>query len=539
MRALVPALLTLTGLLAGAAAWGEQEETAAAAASQSPPKEARKAFDAAAKAAKDKRTDDARRGYEKAVELYPGYAEAWCELGKLQMGQKQPDAARKSFESAIKANPNYVTPYLELSAQEYASQNWQALADSTGRLIQLRPADYPRIYQLNAIASINLRNLEAAEKSAREAQRLDPRHKFPATWHVLGVILATRGDFAGAAEQLREYLGFTPADPDNGATRRMLAELERRAGPLPPPGAATFRAESNLALVRFQVSPQKGKLISDLRAEDIEILEDGVPRKTALFEGGRFYPRTVPLEITLLFDCSGSVQQAGTLDPHVFHQSLLDEYVNARIAIYAFADRLTRLTTPTRDGAALMKAMNGVSIIPSGGTPLFGSIAETARDVAASGGNAVRMLVIFSDGESTARGDDIRDEEAIQAALDRGIALYPVTLSNSLAGAAPVRSTAPPDPAGAVYSNWPMRRAASINKFEQLAAATGGMKFEAISNADVLPAILKKMARHIQYDYVAGFYPPSSGGTARHKVEVVLRAKDRGRILGGTRTVVH
>jgi VWFA-related protein len=189
-----------------------------------------------------------------------------------------------------------------------------------------------------------------------------------------------------------------------------------------------------LVLVRFQVSPKKGTPIGDLRAEDIQILEDGARQKVVLFEGGRLYPRSVPLEITLLFDCSASVQNAGSLDPNVFGKSLLDEYVNTKIAIYAFTDDLTRLTTPTRDGAALMKALHGVRAIRTGGTPLFGSIADTARDSTASGESAVRILVIFSDGESTTAGDDSRDGEAIQAAQDRGIALYPVTLSNSLAG---------------------------------------------------------------------------------------------------------
>jgi Flp pilus assembly protein TadD len=350
MRVLVLALLPLT------AAWAQQEATPSPA-SPAPSQEARRTFDAASKAAKANRTAEAIQGFEKAVELSPVYAEAWCELGRLQALQKQPGAARKSFESAIQASPNSAPAYLELAAQEYAAQDWKGLAQITGRLIQLRPADYPRIYQFNAIANLNLRNPEAAEKSAREAERLDPSHKFPATWHVLGTILASRGNFAGAAEQFREYLKLVPGDPDNGATRRLLAELERRAGPAPAPGEATFHSESSLVLVRFQVSPKKGALISDLRAEDIQILEDGAPQKVALFEGGRFYPRSVPLEITLLFDCSGSVQNAGSLDPNVFGKSLLDEYVNTKVAIYAFADELTRLTTPTRDGAALVKAL--------------------------------------------------------------------------------------------------------------------------------------------------------------------------------------
>ena len=111
---------------------------------------------------------------------------------------------------------------------------------------------------------------------------------------------------------------------------------------------ATFRVDTRLALVRFQVSPTRGQFITDLRAEDIEIREDGVPQEIALFEGGRFYPRRLPVEIALLFDCSRSVQEAGKLNPHVIPRGLLDEYDNASLAIYAFSDKLVRLTALTR-----------------------------------------------------------------------------------------------------------------------------------------------------------------------------------------------
>jgi hypothetical protein len=56
---------------------------------------------------------------------------------------------------------------------------------------------------------------------------------------------------------------------------------------------------------------------------------------------------------------------------------------------------------------------------------------------------------------------------------------------------------------------------------------------------DVLPTILKSLAEHVRYDYVAGFYPSSSGGGKRHRVEVVLRSKNRGEMVGGSRALVH
>ena len=397
--------------------------------------------------------------------------------------------------------------------------------------MKLNPASNWQAYVFSALGNYNVQNFEAAEKSAREAERFDTQHKFPTNWQLLGGLLERRGDFAGAALQYREYLKWKPDGPDSEAMHAKLADMEKRAGAIAPhePSSATFRVETNLALVRFQVIPQKGQFVTDLRAEDIEIREDGIPQQIGLFEGGRFYPRTVPLEISLLFDCSGSVQFAGTLDPHVLDENLLKEYESAGIAIYAFSDDLVRLTGPTRDGPTLAKAMDAVRLVPAGDTPLFGAIVETARDAASFRGNATRMMAIFSDGESTRRGDSTRSAEAIQVAQELGIALCPVMLAQA------------PDPhvSPNPYSGWDLGRLQSIGSFMNLASATGGQGFDAISTKDVLPTILKSLANHVRYDYTVGFYPSSSGERKRHKIEVVLKSKKRGQIVGGIRALVH
>ncbi len=77
----------------------------------------------------------------------------------------------------------------------------------------------------------------------------------------------------------------------------------------------------------------------------------------------------------------------------------------------------------------------------------------------------------------------------------------------------------------------------SMADFMKLADETGGKAFQHIMGADVLPAILKNVAEEIRNDYVAGFYLPPSADRKKHKIEVVLRSKDRGELVGGSRTV--
>ena len=300
-----------------------------------------------------------------------------------------------------------------------------------------------------------------------------------------------------------------------------LALLLALPAPAQAPSPATFRVDSKLALVRFQVSPERGKFVTDLHQEDIEIREDGVPQTIALFEGGRFYPRRLPVEIALLFDCSLSVQEAGKLNPHVFERNLLDEYENASLAIYAFSDKLVRLAPATRTASELSAALETVGRFPAGKTPLFEYIAATLREMSAGGRDALRILVVFSDGESTRPGDEWLDQQAAGAAKELGIAIYPVLLSRP--GAAAVME----------------RQIVSVQKFMDLAKSTGGEATVTLENEEVLPRVLRAVASRVQFEYVVGYVPPAGMMRKQHEVQVVWRGKPRGEIVGGTRVLVH
>jgi VWFA-related protein len=274
-----------------------------------------------------------------------------------------------------------------------------------------------------------------------------------------------------------------------------------------------------LTLIRFQVTPDRKKFLTDLRPEDIELREDGAPQTISLFEGGRLYPRTVPIEVTLLFDCSGSVRFAGRLDPYVFQTSILDEFENVSVAIYGFSDVLIRLTAPTRDRRRLKEAMNGVLAVPSGGTPLFQSIGEAARQAASTGANAVRLLVVISDGLADVRGDTSRVQQATQAAVANGIAIYPVVLAIS------------------GLENFPGGH--SVPEFVKLAAATGGQSFGETVSEDLLGRVLRGIAQQLRYDYVAGYYRSGPADERKHDVEVRWRSAPRGQIVGGRRVTAR
>ncbi len=191
------------------------------------PKEAQNALRKGREAlAKGKRAD-ARKSLEKATRIYPKYAVAWFELGKLQLIQSDSPAARISFEAAIHADAKFLPPYVALSVLEGTAQEWPQLEETTARAIALDPYGSPQMYFYNAAARYYQHDLEGAEKNAREAERLDKNREIAGVWRLLGSILAIRRDFAGAAEQFRTYLALVPHASNAADIRVELDRMER------------------------------------------------------------------------------------------------------------------------------------------------------------------------------------------------------------------------------------------------------------------------------------------------------------------------
>jgi hypothetical protein len=259
-----------------------------------------------------------------------------------------------------------------------------------------------------------------------------------------------------------------------------------------------------------------------------------------------------------LFDTSGSVMQAGLLDPLVFQENLLDGLSHASVAVYTFARQLRRYTRPTRDPEQLKKAFDGATLGKGsagaikldvsrrgdgGGTLLYEALMETVRDASGSPVNATRLLLVFSDGFPTS---DTRPEAAVAAARECGIPLYPVVLGHaSLVERAAQQRTPDFDRRGALNPRAQERlsriqeREAAMLEFAEVGEQTGGRSFDPpVFNGRIVRQILQAMVGHIQSEYVAGYYPAPSGARGKpRKVEVKLRSAALGKVRGGVRTL--
>lgn len=194
--------------------------------SLSAPKEARQAYEKGRKAEGEKNFDEAAKQLNQAVQIYPKYAAAWYLLGEIHRVQKQPDQAGKEYSQAIAADPPFVNPYYGLALIAIDQKRWQDAQRLTDRLTQLNPFAFPQAYFYNSAASFNLGQIEAAERSARKFQSLDTGHQRPEVSLLLASILEAKKDYAGAAQQLRDYLALVPGSPLAGEMKADVQRLE-------------------------------------------------------------------------------------------------------------------------------------------------------------------------------------------------------------------------------------------------------------------------------------------------------------------------
>lgn len=192
--------------------------------SASAPKDAAKLFNKARDEWLVNKPDRAEEELQKAIRIYPQYAEAWYQLGTIQERSK-PSQARTSFSKAVAADSKFALPYEHLALLAAQAEKWQELVDVTLRELELNPRGTLGIWYYNALGNYHLRKMDVAEASALKSLSMDPLHVQPNTEQLLGVTLAQKQDFAGALEHLRRCLTYLPPGPNSEMVKQQIAEV--------------------------------------------------------------------------------------------------------------------------------------------------------------------------------------------------------------------------------------------------------------------------------------------------------------------------
>lgn len=189
------------------------------------PYKARKEFEKGEKDARNKRLDSATKHLEKAVAEYDNYAVAWNDLGHIYATNHRTDDARRAFTRAMTADPQYIPPCIGLADVELQTGQNEAAIEAAGKALRLYPGMATASF-IQAVANFRLNRLDAAEKSARDAENASLQ-KIPELHILLADILLKKRDYPNATSELQDYLKEAPQGEFSDRAKKGLEQIRK------------------------------------------------------------------------------------------------------------------------------------------------------------------------------------------------------------------------------------------------------------------------------------------------------------------------
>ena len=274
---------------------------------------------------------------------------------------------------------------------------------------------------------------------------------------------------------------------------------------------AESNPQSSIVLLNVRVTDEAGRAVSDVRQEDVRVVEDGVPQTISFFS-----KEELPLRYGLLVDNSGSMRtQIGEIIETgkiiVESNRPNDETFLVRFIAGNQIDQISDFTSNKR---ALLNALDGM-FVEGGQTAVvdavYASVEHVAKNRGSVDGNRRHALVLITDGED--RGSRFKRAQLAELLHKEDIQIFVVGLTSRVDD-----------------------RKKAVDLLNFLAQETGGRAFFPKSTAE-LRGIAEEITRDLRTQYLVGYIPASGkAGNAFHKVQVtVAESQGKGKRVAVTR----
>lgn len=241
------------------------------------------------------------------------------------------------------------------------------------------------------------------------------------------------------------------------------------------------------------VRDHQGRLVSDLKAQDFTVLDDGQPQAITDFTR----ETQLPLRIALAIDRSRSVQQKFQFEQTAatqFLQSVLHAGKDEGLLI-AFDSGVYQVHGFTDDAKALAGSIQKLTV--SGGTSIYDAIYKTCRDKFANIRSGRKVLILVTDGQDTTSYATLKD--AVQMALRTDVIVYAIGLKGIENGQ---------------------------SSLEQLTGMTGGRAFFPKSDEEKLAKLFDELQAELRNQYRIGYVSPHPPDGKLHSLTIKTNSKD-------------
>lgn len=187
------------------------------------PGKARKEYHKASDAVNERKLDEALKYVDKALAIYPNYAEALTLRAILKMDKNELESAETDLDSAIKIDPSYATAYFVFGANQNLQSKFDEAIQSLERGITLDPSGWQGYFELGK-AQVGKQNYPQALKYLNKAQAL-VRVEYSPIHLVKAHALLAMKDYPSAMDELQIFLDKSPGDPHSAQARKTLEQV--------------------------------------------------------------------------------------------------------------------------------------------------------------------------------------------------------------------------------------------------------------------------------------------------------------------------
>src|SRR5205085_1642054 len=187
------------------------------------PKDARKEYERALKAADEQKPDEAIAHLQKAVALYPDFMIAHNNLGAQLLEANRLDEAAVELRTAVKLDPKAFNPRLNLGIVLLKQHEFADAAQVLDEAISL-DSQAPAARLHAGMARMALKDFDRAEKELHRAYESGGAQYALALFY-LGQLYLSKGDRALALQNFEAYLRDAPAAPNAEQVKKLIGTL--------------------------------------------------------------------------------------------------------------------------------------------------------------------------------------------------------------------------------------------------------------------------------------------------------------------------
>jgi tetratricopeptide (TPR) repeat protein len=183
------------------------------------PEKARKIYAKADEAMRKNKLDEAKSNVQKALDVFPAYAEALTLRGILEMSEGATEKGKADFDAAIKADPSYALAYVTMGAALNQAGKYVDATRSLIRAVSLQPTSWQAYFEL-AKSSLGQGNYKDALKQVSKACEIS--QEYPPVHLVRAHALLGLKMYQDAVGELELYLTRDSTSAAADAARKTL-----------------------------------------------------------------------------------------------------------------------------------------------------------------------------------------------------------------------------------------------------------------------------------------------------------------------------